>query len=91
MIVTQHPYAQRVTLDVIQEMVGKPLQITASQAAGIEVIEAWIRTGFPNPDLKLGEEVVSENIGDGIILAENLVEISPNPPVEASDHDVSIR
>jgi hypothetical protein len=90
-IMTQHPDPERVTLNVIQEVVGKPLQIASSQAAGIEVIEARIRAGFLNPDLELGKEVVSQIIGDGIILGENLVQISPNPPVVASDHGVSIR
>lgn len=54
-------------------MVGKAVQIVTSQAAGIKVIEARIQAGFLNPDLELGKEVVSQIIGEGIILAENRV------------------
>ena len=68
-IVTQHPDPQRVALNVIQEMIGKPVQIATSQAAGIKVIEARIRAGLLNPELKLDEKIVSQIIGDGIILA----------------------
>jgi hypothetical protein len=90
-IVTQHPDPQRVALNVIQKVIGKPVQIATSQAAGIKVIEARIRAGLLNPDLKLGKEIVSQIIGDVIILAENLIQIGPNPPMEASDHGVSVQ
>jgi hypothetical protein len=48
-IVSWHPDTQRVALNVVKEVIGKPIQITTTQAAGIKVIEARIQAGFLNP------------------------------------------
>ena len=57
---TEHPDPEVILANVVQEMVGEAVKITATKPASIKVEIPWILDGFANPDLELREEVVSK-------------------------------
>jgi len=58
--VTEHPDPEVILANVVQEMLGEPVKITATKPASIKVKIPRILDGFANPDLELREEVVSK-------------------------------
>ena len=70
-------------------MIGKPIQITAAQATGIEMEEAGISTYLLLPDPELGEKVVTQAIRNRVILPENLVQIPLDAPMKPSVYSAS--
>lgn len=56
-VVPQDPTADVCSADVEEEMVGKPVQVTARKSPWIEMEAPGILLRFAQPNLKLGEEV----------------------------------
>ncbi len=83
---TEHPPPYALRLNVVKEMIGEPVKITATMPASIKVEIRWVLDGLANPDLELREEVVSKLRRYLIILFEDSVQIHLNSPVKPSFH-----
>ena len=87
----QHPNPDVLSANIVQEMVGETIQITASKSALIEVEEAGILNGFSDTDVKLREEVVPKLVRNLIILSQNLIQVRLNSLVKSSFHGAEAR
>ena len=56
----QYPNANVILANIVQEMVGKAVKITATQCAPIEVKEPRILNGLLNPEVEFREKVVAK-------------------------------
>ena len=70
---TEHPDADVLLTNVIQEMIGEPVKITAAKPASIKVEIPRVLNSFANPDLELREEVVSKLRRNLIVFFEDSV------------------
>jgi hypothetical protein len=84
--VPQHPNPDIFCVDVVQEVVGKAIQITAPKAAPVKMETPGILDGLAEPDLKLREEVLPKLMRNVILLFQNLVQVRLNTPVESNFH-----
>ena len=84
MIMTNYPNPQSIFLDVVQEMIGKPVKIAAPEPTGIEMEKPWIRARLLDTDLELRKEVLTQLFGNSVILCENLVQVRLDAPVKPS-------
>ena len=87
MVVPQHPNANKISANVVQEVVRKAIQITASKPTPIKMEPLRILDRFIDSNLKLRKEVLPKLAGNLIVLLQNLVQIRLNSPVESNIHD----
>ena len=87
-IVPYDPDPQRITVDVVEEVIGKSIQIAPSQTAGIKMKKSRIDANLLKTHLELCEKVVTQLIRNGVILLENFIQIALNSTVKSSQHDV---
>lgn len=85
-VVAQHPNPDIRVPDVIKEVVRKPVQIAAPEAASIKMEVLWIRADLVDPDLKLSEEIVTELPRNAIVLPQNFVQVPLNTPMKPNLH-----
>lgn len=67
-------------------MIRKPVEIAAPQSTRVEVEKPWIVANLLQTDLELPQKVVTQLMGDGIILVQDLVQVSLNATMKLSDH-----
>lgn len=73
MIVADDPDPDAAVTDVVEEMIWKTLQITASQTARIEVEKSRIRAHLLYPDSELGKEIVFQFVRQVPVFRQNFV------------------
>lgn len=56
----QYPDSDVVLVDIVQKMVRDAVEVAATEATAIEVKEPRILNCFLNPELKLGEKIVTK-------------------------------
>jgi hypothetical protein len=67
-------------------MVRKAFQITAPQTASVKMEIPGVLDCLADSDSKLGIKVLSELMRNFIVLAQNLVQVSLDPPMELNLH-----
>jgi hypothetical protein len=85
-VVAKHPDPDTLSVDVIQNVVWKALQVTAPKPAPIKMETPRVLGDSADSDLKLGQEILPQLMRDVTVLPQNLVQIRLNPPVEPKFH-----
>ena len=72
--------------DVLEEVIRKPIQVAAPKSTPVKMKIPRILDGFPDPDLKLCEEILSKLPGYAVVLGQGRVQVHLNAPMESSFH-----
>ena len=70
-----HPYPDILLTDVVQEVVGEAVKVTATKPAAVEMEEPRVLQSFPETDLKLHAEIRLKLGRSVAIFPADLVEI----------------
>lgn len=76
--------------DVVEKMIGKALQIAASQSTRVEMEKPRIRTRPLNPDSELCKEVVFQFVRDIAVFRQSFVQVRLDPAMESSVHEAGV-
>jgi hypothetical protein len=86
--VPDHPHAGIVALHVIEEMVGKAVEVTSPQPAGIKMEKVRVLGELEKPSLKLGEKILRKCVGDFAIFLHDFVQVCLDPLVKSNSHGI---
>jgi hypothetical protein len=82
----QYPNPDILSPDVVQEVIGKALEITAPKSAPIKMEAPGIFSNPADSDLKFREEILTELNRNIRVHFQDLVQIRLNPLVESNFH-----
>jgi hypothetical protein len=85
-IVPQHPNPDIRVADVVQEMIGEAVQITAPKPTSVKMEILRISNGLLDPNLKLREEILPKLTRHTMVLGQNRVQVRLHAPMESSFH-----
>lgn len=85
-VVANDPNSDNLLSDVIQKMIRKSFQATATESTLIEMEKSGILDYSPNGNMKLSKEIVSELIRHLLILPQRFVQVLLNFLVKPNVH-----
>ena len=68
-----NPNPDGLLANVVQKMIGEPVEIAATKPAPVKVEKPGVRNRFPDPDLKFLQEIRPKLLGSLAILSEDLI------------------
>lgn len=91
LIVPQHPNPDICAPDIVQKMIRETIQIAAPKSTPVKMEVLWVRGCLPDPNLKLGEEILSKLLRHAVIPAQDRVQIRLHALVESNVHGAEAR
>lgn len=77
--------------DVVQEVIRKPLEVTAAKSAPIKMKPTGILGNPANPNSKFRKEILTEPNRNLRIPLQDFIQILLNPLVESNFHAAEVR
>ena len=71
MLVPEHPYPDRSLVKIIEEVIGKAVEIAAPQTARIKVKKPRVSVNLDHRNLELREEVISQLSRDIVVFLQD--------------------